>query len=91
MRASEENLRSPRYSEPEGDYAPVSTERWIIRDSQGNKSIDVYVTALTLSSYCRGAGAPATTETQGAQQRQASLSRSWRPRPLRAPRVARPP
>ena len=36
MRASEENLRSPRYSEPEGDYAPVSTERWIIRDSQGN-------------------------------------------------------
>ena len=35
MRASEENLRSPHYSEPEADYAPVSTERWI-RDSQGD-------------------------------------------------------
>ena len=54
-------------------------------------SIYVCVSAVTLSSCCRGAGAPATTETQGAQQRQASLSRSWRPRPLRAPRVARPP
>ena len=37
MRLSEENLRSPRYSEAEADYAPVSTERWIIRaDSQGD-------------------------------------------------------
>ena len=36
MRASEENLRSSGYSEAEADYAPVSTERWIREDSQGD-------------------------------------------------------
>ena len=39
MRASEENLRSSGYSEAEADYAPVSTERWIREDSQGDHFI----------------------------------------------------
>ena len=77
MRASEENLRSSGYSEAEADYAPVSTERWIRDDSQGDHLQTSHICSNSHLCY-RGPGAPSTAEAQGSQQCEASLTRRQR-------------
>ena len=76
MRASEENLVSPHYSEC--DYAPVSTERWVIRDSDSQGHLRDLLSPTHYPACYRGAGAPAPSETESDEQWQTRVPGSLR-------------